>query len=101
MCESIHPKKKASICYCCCTALLVSPSLILFQDRHFAEVKALQVRLEEQQERNNTLAQVNSTLREQLNLSESTNERLVNIFAIDAFCIDDFFIIWLLNYYRK
>ena len=99
MCESIHPKKKASICYCCCTALLVSPSLILFQDRHFAEVKALQVRLEEQQERNNTLAQVNSTLREQLNLSESTNERLVNIFGVIHFASTNSFKILL--HYRK
>lgn len=49
---------------------------IWFQDRHFAEVKALQVRLEEQQERNNTLVQVNSTLRDQVEQSESTNQRL-------------------------
>ena len=53
-----------------------SPILIWFQDRHFAEVKALQVRLEEQQERNNTLVQVNSTLRDQVEQSESTNQRL-------------------------
>ena len=39
-------------------------------------MKALQVRLEEQQERNNTLIQVNSTLREQLEQSESTNHKL-------------------------
>ena len=36
---------------------LLSPILILFQDRHFAEVKALQTRLEEQQSKNQTLTQ--------------------------------------------
>jgi hypothetical protein len=36
---------------------LLSPILILFQDRHFAEVKALQTRLEEQQNKNQTLTQ--------------------------------------------
>ena len=36
---------------------LLSPILILFQDRHFAEVKALQTRLEEQHNKNQTLTQ--------------------------------------------
>ena len=36
---------------------LLSPILILFQDRHFAEVKALQTRLEEQHNKNKTLTQ--------------------------------------------
>ena len=36
---------------------LLSPILILFQDRHFAEVKALQTRLDEQHNKNQTLTQ--------------------------------------------
>jgi cell division protein FtsB len=56
--------------------MLVSPSLIHFQERHFAEVKALQVKLEEQQEMNNTLVQVNSVLRDQLESSSQTNQQL-------------------------
>lgn len=56
--------------------MLVSPSLILFQERHFAEVKALQVRIEEQQEKNSTLAHVNAELREQLETTAKTNEQL-------------------------
>lgn len=56
--------------------MLVSPSLILFQERHFAEVKALQVRLEEQQEKNNTLVHVNTELREQLETAAKTNDQL-------------------------
>ena len=36
---------------------LLSPILILFQDRHFAEVKALQTRIEEQHNKNQTLTQ--------------------------------------------
>ncbi len=58
-------------------ATLVSPPLIQFQEKHFAEVKALQVKLEEQQEKNNTLVQVNKVLRGQLNTSEKSNESLV------------------------
>ena len=38
--------------------LLLSPILILFQDRHFAEVKALQTRVVEQEDKNKTLTQV-------------------------------------------
>jgi hypothetical protein len=38
----------------------------LFQDHHVSEVRTLQVKLEEQQEKNNTLAEVNSVLRDQV-----------------------------------
>ena len=53
--------------------LLLSPVLILFQDRHFAEVKALQTRLEEQQDKNKTLTQVNAVQREQLEVAQNSD----------------------------
>ena len=56
--------------------LLLSPVLILFQDRHFAEVKALQTRLDEHQDKNKTLTQVNGVQREQLETAEAANKQL-------------------------
>ena len=60
----------------CNNNLLISPVLILFQDRHFAEVKALQTRLEEHQDKNKTLTQVNGVQREQLETAEAANKQL-------------------------
>ena len=60
----------------CSNNLLLSPVLILFQDRHFAEVKAIQTRLEEQNDKNKTLTQVNAVQREQLEVAHGANQKL-------------------------
>lgn len=56
--------------------MLLSPILILFQDRHFAEVKALQSTIEQHQENNAKLTNVNATLKRQLDNSLEANESL-------------------------
>ena len=47
------------------------------QDRHLAEVRTLQVKLEEQQEKSNTLSEVNGVLRDQLDKAVENNSSLV------------------------
>ncbi len=41
------------------------------QDRHLAEVRTLQVKLEEQQEKSNTLSEVNTVLRDQVSTAQN------------------------------
>ena len=51
--------------------------LIALQDRHRGELQQWKVRLEEQQERNNTLVEVNKELRQQLDVATENSDKLL------------------------
>ena len=55
----------------------LTQSFRFIQDRHLAEVRTLQVKLEEQQEKSNTLSEVNGVLRDQLDKAVENNSSLV------------------------
>ena len=57
--------------------MLKSVRIVCKQDKHFHEVQQWQVRLEEQQERNNTLVEVNRELRKQLEIATENSDKLL------------------------
>ena len=57
--------------------MLKSVHIVCEQERHFAELQQWQIKLEEQQERNNTLVEVNQELRKQLDVATENSDKLL------------------------